>query len=159
MKAILILLIPAWALVSITGFIFPGSKKNHKFISVTSAHYPHAEQSINEGNYTIKAVGTSKYLDVDDGGNGEIVRINNIGPEKKDNVWIVKMVSGPLGGYTIKSKKFPNKYLDADFFNTGNNGCKIQLWERTGPSGNPYPPNGSAISLNQEWYIEKVSGR
>jgi len=117
-------------------------------------------EDISEGTYYIRSAATTdKYLDADAAKNGEIVTLNRFGDSKSDNAWEVKKVNGPLGGYTIRNTKFSNYYIDADFNNTGNNNCKVQLWKRTGPNGNINPlDGGNPVSVNQEWYIQKVKG-
>lgn len=162
MKTILIMLIPCWMLV------LEGSKKteykNLKNNSVKSELLSHLSPTsiddLKEGNYNIRAANTEdKYLDVDNGSRGETVRLNRIGKEKKDNIWEVRKVFGLLGGYTIASQKYQGKFLDANFLNTNENGCKVQLWNRTGLNGNVNPlDHGNPISLNQEWHINLVSG-
>jgi hypothetical protein len=79
--------------------------------------------------------------------NGTLVQLNNTGNSGKNDQWIVKRIPGAIiDSYTIQCAQ-GGKYLDADFPNTNQNGCKIQLWDR-GLVG---------FRTNQEWKIVRLT--
>lgn len=102
------------------------------------------------GTYMIRStIGPKHYLDLDASTNGDKCKLNGLGDSKEDNKWSIRKVNGVLGGYTIQNSRF-GTYLDADYNNTQNSGCRVQGWER-----------GKLDTRNQEWYIEEflVSGK
>lgn len=106
-------------------------------------------ETLPEGIYKIRAINFSgtqsnKFLDLDHATDGDIVCINSNAPS--GNTWRVKAIAN---GFTIRNVEF-RTYLDADYHNTGNSGCKVQGWKRT---------TGGIISdtRNQEWFISIVS--
>ena len=99
------------------------------------------------GNYLIKsAVGTGYYLDLDSKNNGDIVRLNALGTATTDNTWVVDFGIGNCPATTLKNIQF-GTYLDADYWNTDNNGCKVQGWELS----------MWANYNNKRWCIKKIS--
>jgi hypothetical protein len=106
-------------------------------------------EDIEEGTYYIMNGKSLKYMTVPNSvtdQNGSHVEIGSLSTSKTNAQWRVKKIQGAIvGGYTIQLVK-DSKYLDADFFCVNNNGCKVQLWER---SINP-------DKRNQEWYIQRL---
>lgn len=102
-----------------------------------------------EGTYYIKLAQGDKYLDAPyqtADQNGTQVQLYDLGGSLKNNQWIVKKIPNALiESYTIQCVH-EGKYLDADFFNTDNNGCKVQLWDR-----------GMGVRTNQEWKIVRLT--
>ncbi|MBC7946387.1 MAG: RICIN domain-containing protein [Chitinophagaceae bacterium] len=110
-------------------------------------------EDIEEGTYYLMNGKSLKFLEVPGSvtdQNGSRVELGNLPSGKTNAQWKVrKVVNGVVGGYTIQLVK-DSKYLDADLQNVNNNGCKVQLWERS------FLPD----KRNQEWYIQRLnSGR
>lgn len=107
-------------------------------------------EDIEEGTYYIMNGKSLKYLNVPSSftdQNGPRVEIGNLASTKKNAQWKVKKVQGAIvGGYTIQLVQ-DLKYLDADLFSVNNNGCKVQLWERS----------ISPDKRNQEWYVQRLN--
>ena len=114
---------------------------------------------ISPGIFKIRINRSSElYLDADAGKNGEIVTLNRIGSRVSDNKWEVLpvQIAGPIVSsewFTIRNVKFANYFLDADFTDTGNNNCKVQLWKRW-----TLPVVGNPFGTNQIWKIDKLHG-
>ena len=106
-------------------------------------------EDIEEGTYYIMNGKSLKYLNVPGNvtdQNGSRVEIGDITPSKTNARWKVKKVQGAIvGGYTIQLDK-DSKFMDADLFSILNNGCKVQLWERS------IIPD----KRNQEWFIQRM---
>lgn len=79
--------------------------------------------------------------------NGTLVQLGSSSNSVSSNQWRIKKIPGAIiESYTIQCVN-GSKYLDADFLNTDNNGCKIQLWDR-GLVG---------FRTNQEWKITRLN--
>jgi hypothetical protein len=102
-----------------------------------------------EGTYNILIGQGNKFLEAPTqtaDQNGTLVQLGQSTNSASNNQWRIKKIPGAIiESYTIQCIK-GNKYLDADFPNTDNNGCKIQLWER-GLVG---------FRTNQEWKITRM---
>jgi len=110
-------------------------------------------EDLEEGTYYIINGKSLKYLTAPSSmtdQNGAPAELNIMGSDQPLMKWIVKKVPNSLvGGYTIQLSR-DRKYLDADLFHVNENGCKVQLWERS----------ISPDKRNQEWYIQRLnSGR
>jgi len=103
-----------------------------------------------EGTYNIMVSQGNKFLEAPSqtaDQNGTLVRLGSSASSVKSNQWKIKKIPGAIiESYTIQCVD-GNKYLDADFLNTDNNGCKIQLWDR-GLVG---------FRTNQEWKITRLN--
>ena len=103
-----------------------------------------------EGTYTLRLATGAKYLNAPsetDDQNGTLLQMHDIGNSPKNMQWIVKKVPNAIiESYTIQCAD-KLKYIDADFLNTDNNGCKIQLWDR-GLNG---------FRTNQEWKVIRLN--
>ena len=122
---------------------------DYSYVTGGTSFFSPGGEDVATGTYLIKNASTGRYLEaptLNADQNGTRVVTSNLGTVN-NNKWSLKKIDNAiLGGYTMQTT-LSGKYVDADFLNTDNNGCKIQLWDRA----------LVGFRTNQEWKISRLS--